>query len=567
MRRALAVLVGLVVTVASILLLAGPASAHASLETSDPANGAVLTQPPSQIVLGFDESVDIALGAIRLYDGRGHEIDVGAAHHQGDNAHVAVSVPKLADDAYVVSWRVVSADSHPVHGAFTFQVGTGAAVRDPGLISRLLAQEGGNPSAGAILGISRFLSYGALAVVVGGLAFLSVVWPAGAGRRRVRVVLWAALAVGVVAGLVAIGVQAPYASGRALTDALKPSQWSEVLHTRSGQAWGLRLLVLAVMGAGLLVTVERLRTQLWRVAGVLGALALFVLVAMGGHGTTGRWAAIGLLATVAHLGGMSVWIGGLTMLLVGVLRDPDPHDGLARVRAFSPIAFGAVAVIVVSGVVQAYRQVGSIDALTNTDYGRLLLVKTAFVVVAVAVAWGSRRLIQGSPEPAPLALAAGAAVLERSDTDDASLRRTRRRLRRTIGAEIALAAAVLAVTSLLVASAPAIADVGKPFNATITQGDRLASITVDPARTGRNTMHVYISTPGGALDKAQDITVRMTLPSRDLGPIPVPVEDAGPNHVLSDNLQLPFSGDWEVEILATFGQNEQVRFATTMPVH
>jgi len=325
--------------------------------------------------------------------------------------------------------------------------------------------------------------------------------------------------------------------------------------------------VLAVMGAGLLLTVERLRTQLWRVAGVLGALALFVLVAMGGHGTTGRWAAIGLLATVAHLGGMSVWIGGLTMLLVGVLRDPDPHDGLARVRAFSPIAFGAVAVIVVSGVVQAYRQVGSIDALTNTDYGRLLLVKTAFVVVAVAVAWGSRRLIQGSPEPAPLALAAGAAVLERSDTDDASLRRTRRRLRRTIGAEIALAAAVLAVTSLLVASAPAIADVGKPFNATITQGDRLASITVDPARTGRNTMHVYISTPGGALDKAQDITVRMTLPSRDLGPIPVPVEDAGPNHVLSDNLQLPFSGDWEVEILATFGQNEQVRFATTMPVH
>jgi copper transport protein len=566
-RRPLAVLVGLVVTVASVLLVAGPASAHASLEMSDPANGAVLTQPPSQIVLGFDESVDIALGAIRLYDGRGNEIDVGPAHHEGDNAHVAVSVPKLADDAYVVSWRVVSADSHPVHGAFTFQVGTGAAVRDPGLISRLLAQEGGNPSAGAILGISRFLSYGALAVVVGGLAFLSVVWPAGVDRRRVRVLLWVALGVGVVAGLVAIAVQAPYASGRALTDALKPSQWSEVLRTSSGRAWGLRVLVLAIVGAGLLLTLERLRTQVWRVVGVLAAGALFVLVAMGGHGTTGRWAAIGLLATVAHLGGMSVWIGGLTVLLVGVLRDPDPHGGLARVRTFSPIAFGAVVVIVVSGVIQAYRQVGSIDALTSTDYGRLLLIKTAFVVVAVAVASGSRRLIQGSPEPASVALAAGAAVLERRDTDDASLRRTRRRLRRTIGAEVALAAAVLAVTSLLVASAPAIADVTKPFNATVTQGDRLASITVDPARTGRNTMHVYISTPGGALDKAQDVTVRITLPSRDLGPIPVPVEDAGPNHVLSNNLQLPFSGDWQVEILATFGQNEQVRFATVMPVH
>src|SRR5262249_14566238 len=156
---------------------------------------------------------------------------------------------------------------------------------------------------------------------------------------------------------------------------------------------------------------------------------------------------------------------------------------------------------------------------------------------------------------------------EQAETADDDVRRTRRRLRASIGAEVALAAAVLAVTSLLVATVPAIADVSKPFNATIRQGQRLASITVDPARTGRNTMHVYISTPGGALDKAQEITVRMTLPAHDLGPIPVPVENAGPNHVLSNNLHLPFSGDWQVEILALFGATEQVRFATTMPVH
>jgi copper transport protein len=566
-RRPLAVVVGLVVAVASLLILAGPASAHASLETTDPANGAALIEAPSQIVLGFDESVDVALGAIRLYDGTGHEIDVGPSHHQGDNAHVAVNVPEIGPGAYVVSWRVVSADSHPVHGAFTFQVGTGDVVRDPGLITRLLSQEGGNPSAGAALGVSRFLSYAALALVVGGLAFLSVVWPAGGARRRVRVLLWAALGIGVVAGLVGIAVQAPYASGRALSDALKPSQWWQVLRTSSGRAWGLRVVVLGAVGAGLLLTLDRLRTQAWRIIGVLSAAAVFVLVAMGGHGTTGRWAAIGLLATVAHLGGMAVWLGGLAVLLAGVLQDPDPADGLARVRRFSPIAFGAVAVIVVSGVVQAYRQVGSLDALTGTDYGRLLLVKTAFVVAAVAVAWVSRRLIQESAEPAPVALAAGAAVLARSPTEnDAARRATRRRLRRAVGAEVALTAAVLVVTSLLVASAPAIADVSKPFNATITQRDRLASITVDPAATGRNTMHVYISTPGGALEKAQEITVRITLPSRDLGPIPVPVEDAGPNHVLSNNLQLPFSGDWQVEILARFGEADQVRFATTMPV-
>ena len=308
-----------------------------------------------------------------------------------------MSTGTLDDGAYVVAWRVVSADSHPVNGAFTFQVGAGNPIRDPSLVTRLLSQDGGNPAAGAVLGVARFVSYAALAVLAGGLVFLVVVWPAGRRRRRIRVLLWVTLAAGVVAGAVAIAVQAPYASGRALTDALKPSEWSEVLRTRSGRAWGLRVLLFAGAGVVLLATLERLRARWWQLVGIFSGLGLFALVAAGGHGTTGRWAGIGFLATVAHLGGMAVWLGGLTLLLVGVLREPDPGGALERTRRFSPIAFGAVAVIIASGVVQAYRQVGSLDALRETEYGRLLLVKTAVVVVLVAVGWWSRRLLHRAP--------------------------------------------------------------------------------------------------------------------------------------------------------------------------
>jgi copper transport protein len=567
MRRALS---ALAIVAVLLLALAGPASAHASLDSSDPANGAVLTQSPTQISLKFDESVEIALGAVRLYDGSGDELDVGAAHHpNGDNTQVVVSTSPLRDDAYVVAWRVVSADSHPVNGAFTFQVGTGNPTRDPNLVARLLSQDGGNPAAGAVLGAARFVSYAALAVLVGGLVFLVAVWPVGRRRRRIRVLLWATLAAGVVAGAVAIAVQAPYASGRALTDALKPSEWSQVLRTRSGRAWGLRVLLFAGVGVLLLATLERLRARWWQLVGIFSGLGLFALVAAGGHGTTGRWAGIGFVATVVHLGGMAVWLGGLTVLLVGVLREPDPGGALDRVRRFSPIAFGAVAVIIVSGIVQAYRQVGSIDALRTTDYGRLLLIKTAVVVVLVAVGWWSRRLLHRAPLPAAPALAAGAAVVDdpvaAAPADTAGV--IRRRLRLTVAAEVALAAVVLAVTSVLVASSPAATEVAKPFNATITQGQRLASITIDPATVGTNTLHIYISTPGGSLDKADEITVRMTLPERDLGPIPVPVEDAGPNHVTTNNMQIPYKGTWQLEVLARFGQFEQVRFATTFTVH
>jgi copper transport protein len=555
--------------VVALLVLAVPASAHASLDSSDPSSGAVLTQSPTQISLRFDESVEIALGAIRLYDGTGDELDVGAAHHpNGDSSQVVVSTSTLKDGAYVVAWRVVSADSHPVNGAFTFQVGTGSAATDPNLVTRLLAQDGGNPAAGAVLGVARFVSYAALAVLVGGLVFLVAVWPAGRRRRRIRVLLWVTLAAGVVAGAVAIAVQAPYASGRALSDALKPSEWSDVLRTRSGRAWGLRALLFGGAGVLLLATLDQLRARWWQLVGIFSGLGLLALVAAGGHGTTGRWAGLGFVATVVHLGAMAIWLGGLAVLLVGVLREADPGRALERVRRFSPIAFGAVAVIIASGVVQAYRQVGSLSALRETDYGRLLLIKTAVVVVLVAVAWWSRRLLNRAPLPPAPARAAGAAVLDDPVTaPDGTVRSVRRRLRLTIGAEVLLAAVVLVVTSVLVASSPAATEVAKPFNATITQGQRLASITIDPATVGRNTLHIYISTPGGALDKADEITVRMTLPERDLGPIPVPVVNAGPNHVTTDTMQIPYRGTWQLEVLARFGEFEQVRFATDFTVH
>src|SRR5207344_2311802 len=119
MRRALG---ALAIVVFALMALAGPAAAHATLESTDPTSGAVLEQSPSQISLRFGEAVEIALGGIRLFDGTGHELDVGEPHHvNGDDSQVAVSTGTLDDGAYVVSWRVLSADSHPVNGAFTFQ--------------------------------------------------------------------------------------------------------------------------------------------------------------------------------------------------------------------------------------------------------------------------------------------------------------------------------------------------------------------------------------------------------------------------------------------------------------
>ena len=353
----------LAIVVVALLALAGPAAAHASLESSDPPSGAVLAQSPTQISLRFGEAVEIALGAIRLYDGTRPRARRRRRPPPRRRRHARSPCPPhgLDDGAYVVSWRVVSADSHPVNGAFTFQVGTGDAVSDPGLVTRLLSQDGGNPAAGAVLGVGpvRVLRRAGRASPAAWCSSSRSGRP-GRRRRRIRVLLWIALGAGVVAGAVAIAVQAPYASGRALSDALKPSEWSEVLRTRSGRAWGLRVAAARRRRRRAAAHARAAaRTRWWQLVGIFAGARP---VRAGGRRRSRHHRPLGRRRAGSPPSPTSAACpsgsAASPCSLVGVLREPDPGDALDRTRRFSPIAFGAVAVIIASGVVQAYRQVG-----------------------------------------------------------------------------------------------------------------------------------------------------------------------------------------------------------------
>ena len=165
---------GAVVAVALTLVILGasPASAHATLLQSDPAPGAVLTRSPSAITLRFDSQVSAALGAVRVYDRGGGRVDSGGTDVQG--AVVRLRVSGLAKGSYVVTWRVTSADTHPVAGAFTFQIGTSGNASSPAarsLAQRLLAQQGGDPVVGAAFGVTRWLVFAGLTLLLGAAVF------------------------------------------------------------------------------------------------------------------------------------------------------------------------------------------------------------------------------------------------------------------------------------------------------------------------------------------------------------------------------------------------------------
>lgn len=574
-RRACLGLVAAVVALVAVVVLASPAAAHAELESTEPPSGAVVGAAPDAITLRFSEPVEGALGAVRVLDADGASIDVGVPERvAGDARSVRAGLPTIGQGTFVVAWRVTSADGHPINGAFTFQVGEGSGTDTRGLVEDLLAGDTTDPTVDTGLTVARGATYAGLAVLLGGLVAIGAVWPAGAGRRSARRLLWGGWALALVATLAAFALQGPYAAGSGVGDALDRDLWSSVADTRVGRATLARALLL-LAAAALVATIDRHCERWWRGSGaVLGGVTA-VAVALAGHATTERWAALGVAADTVHVVAMAVWLGGLAMLgILAVPPGPSPGAPLGvpsgpvarsvgaasatdlaapasasadaelpgdiRLDRFSRIAIVAVTVLVVTGIVQSWRLVGSLEELVSTTYGRTLLVKIGLVVVMVGVALASRRALA---------------------------RRDGRSLRLFMRDEVAFGVGVLAVTAVLSGTPPAEVGSGDPVSVSIVEQSVIADITVDPATAGRpNEMHVYLTPPGGSLQPVADVEIRFTLPERDLGTLPVRAERAGPNHWVASGFVLPYQGDWRLDIVASVAEFEQVRLSTTIAV-
>ena len=536
---------------------AAPASAHASLEGSSPTAGAVLAEPPGQIELTYDEPVEVALGAVRVYDSNAERVDRGNVDHDGDAVTQAVE-PDLADGSYVVTWRVVSEDGHPIHGAFTFQVGDVATGDTDALARRLLAADGGSEAVGVLYAFVRFALFAGLVLLVGAASFCLVAWPEGLGRPGVRRLLWWAWGAATAATVVSVGVHGAYVGALPLADAVDVDVVSSVFDTRYGRTALLRLVLLVVAGTALLAggrTDERDApvATVPRVAlGVLG-VALLVTLGLSGHAATGDLPALALPADVVHLAAVGLWFGGLVVVLSVLLPTGDPAVLARVVPRFSSVAFASVAALVVTGVFQSWRQAGSLDALTDTTYGNLLLVKLALFAVMVGFGYLGRRWVQRGYR--------GDADTEAADDDEVVAG-----YRRSIRVETVLGVAILAVTALLVNAQPARSALAQPYTAELTAGELLIDVAIDPAKAGPAEVHVYTLTPTGAVADVEDLTLELSLPARDLGPLEIPLERAGPGHFSAYDVEIPLPGDWTLEVHALVDDFTEVEATDTLSV-
>lgn len=376
---------------------AGPVSAHAAVTGSAPQQGAVVDKAPTQVSLTFSEKVALSDDSLRVLDPKGKRVDRGDPANLTGTTYAVKLHGGLPDGTYTVTYQVVSEDSHPVAGAYTFSIGAPSQTT-----VSVSGQTAGGGVVGTLYGFGRYVSYAGFIVMVGGAAFVLACWQRGAGVRalqRLTVAGWLALTAATLALLLLRG---SYTGTGKVGDVFDLDLLGQVLQTKTGAALVSRLLLLAA--AALFIAVlfgayekredeeKRDLTFGLAVGGVVVSAGLAASWAMSEHASTGLQAGIAMPVDIIHLLAVAGWLGGLAALLVALYRAPaDTPVDASAVRRFSRLAFGSVLALVATGIYQSWRQLGSWTAFTDTRYGQLLLVKIGLVAVLVGIAWVSRR--------------------------------------------------------------------------------------------------------------------------------------------------------------------------------
>jgi len=544
-RTPLAGLVGLLITmVLALLVPSGTVSAHAGLENSIPAASSVLEESPTAITLDFDEPIEADLTSIQLFDGDATLIETGPPTAAAPDV-VTASVPTLDDGLYAVVWRITSSDGHVIDGAFSFQVGSGGGGSGgSGDGSSLLDQVSGGaaaaPAVGRLADVARFVGFIGVVLFLGAGLFALIAPPALTTAPATRVIVVGGWAMLVVASLASFGLLGATAVAGTVGDAFSPDVWGKVANSSTGRMLLVRAALAAAAG-GLLFTVRSQATAWWRSAAVVVAVGIVFTFPAAGHPASLSPKALWILLDAMHLSSVVVWVGGLALFTLGGRAWLRDDEAAPVVHRFSAAAVWLVPVIVVTGSLQTIELAGGIDgvrALTDTSWGRTLLVKLSIVSVLVALGAVSRWLLQTS----------GVASL-----------------RRTVAAEALIGVVVLGLTASLVSLSPEPVVASKVFNATITEAGILADITVTPGRVGANEVHIVVTPAGNSLTPVVGATARMTLPSRDIPDTPVTLVADGPNH-FTGNVTLAFAGDWIFELVLETTPGATVLLSTTVPI-
>lgn len=524
------------------VVVPGSASAHAQLESTSPVIDSTVQTSPAEVTLTFDENVGLDLGGVKVYGPSGNRVDDGAA--RAVDRRVSVGVDSDVRGSYAVSWRVVSADGHPIRGAFLYHVGeqsSGTAALD-----RARAESATSASFEVAFGVTRGIYLLGILIAAGGV--IVSVWIApGLGTR------WIPAACMVVIAATAVGfvLEAAIAGGFGFWEALR----EDVLRSQAGTVYGRTALLrgAAALVLWVLMTIRRRIDHLLMSHAAAGAAVVLACVqSLGGHAVAADPAWLRVALDMLHIVAASIWIGGLVQIAG---RRANAIPTVSQVRRYSRAALVSVIVLVVTGLYAAWDEIGlSWSGLIGTTYGRLIVCKSLLLVATIPLA--NRNRVRHMPGIATTPITSWSL------------------LRRYVRNELALLALVIAATAWLVQTPPpqtrSPARGATPASSFVEERLPLPSggeveVIIAPAQVGTNHVHLSAFDAEGRPDgRVTAMTVAAALSHPDIGPLEAAAAEAGTGHFIVQALQLPYAGTWELSLRVEHGRfsEERTRFQT-----
>ena len=522
---------GILLLLALLLAPAG-ASAHAVLVGSLPGDGSRLDRPPTEVSLRFNEP--IAPVSLRVIGAAGEAVATGPATAATDGTLRLTLPPDLPAGRYVVSYRVTSADGHPVAGSLTFAVGADpppAAAAPPSMV---------NDRWVPALVLNRALTDLALLATAGGAAFVLLVLggPRAPEARRLRPWLTAGAALAALGTLASVGLAGGALGDLPAAGLLGAEPWRLGLTSSTGTAALTALASLSLLGLGLIVAG---RPLIW-----LGAIGAALSLALTGHAATAPPRALATPTLAVHVLGVAWWLGALVPLLL-VLRNRPPEAAAALVQRFSRLAVPLVGLLLLAGLVLAALQLRAPHALVATGYGMLLSLKLLMVAILLGLAiWNRLRLTPALARGEPTAP---------------------RRLRRSIAAEIACAVLILTLTAALTRTPPPRA-AAEPVlgQLVLSERGRRLRLAVTPGRAGHNRIVAALEDEGGQALEALAVELVLALPAMSIEPLVRPMTPLALGRWQWEGNELSVAGRWRLRLDALIDDFDKAIFEAEIEI-
>ncbi|MEZ5220330.1 MAG: CopD family protein [Ilumatobacteraceae bacterium] len=459
-RRLLVALVAVLVALATLQVGSGTASAHNTLLSSSPADGAQLAESPAQISFVFDLPAPLDTASAELIDATGVRTDLtGLVHGPAGETEIVAPLPPELNGAVTVRWRLVGPDGHPITGRVAFTVNAPTTTLTPATSIATATEPATTPTTsqtpdpagqitddatadatadaqgtpGILRWLLRFGSYAAIAAVIGITLTDRLIWPGAASRPTLRRLLSRSLAAVAALAFVQLLVLAADIEGSSPWQAVDALDTATL--TDAGFAFAIRIL-LAGLAWLLLCSMRIIHDEVrWTALGLAG-ITLMGTWAWAGHARSQRAAWLGVPVDIAHHTAAALWIAALAIVGTIAITALSADDAKPVMRRMSSVAAAAVAVIVATGVVQTIRLTGNPANLFDAAHGRYLIAKIVLVCVMLGLANHHRTRL--------------ATILD----DNHEQPQLTEQLRRTIVTEFALGIAVIGVTAAMVVSPP-----------------------------------------------------------------------------------------------------------------